>query len=92
MDFKMVPCTIAHGFFKTEFYVIVGNSSAIVDRNILRVIDEPRADFDGHGFVKVFVIDNRDDQTLVELPGEPVVGGLRTWVPSSQIQEYQAVA
>jgi hypothetical protein len=92
MKAKLVPCTIAPGFFESEFYVFVGKSSAFVDRKILTVIEEPKSGVEGHGLVCVFVIDMKNDQTLVELPGEPVVGGLRTWVPSASLQEAAAAA
>lgn len=46
--------------------------------------------FDGEVLVMVtdslaYVIRQSDDRALIELPGQPVVGGARTWVPASDV-------
>lgn len=83
MNTKYVACTLAAGFFDNELYVNLGNSSAIVDRTNLRITIEPKDLTEGTGSVCVFVVEEHSDKLLVEIPGEPVVGGLRTWVPTS---------
>jgi len=37
------------------------------------------------GQVVAYFIEEKSDQVLVELPGEPVVGGLRAWVPRGDL-------
>jgi len=87
MDIRYVHCTLAAGYFENEFYVNVGNCSAIVDRMHVSISVEPRQNREGQGFVHVYVIKQSSDQFLVEIPGEPVVGSLRTWVPFANLAE-----
>ena len=82
MATEYVECALASGFFEDELYVILGDSSAIVSRSDVKVEREPQAQADGQGKVCVYVIDRKADSVLVEIPGQPVVGGLRTWIPS----------
>ncbi len=78
-----VRCRISPGLFKTEFYVSVPGTSLYVDRSAVRVRTPPAPGVEGEGEVLAYLIDERDEQVLVELTGEPVVGGLRTWVPKA---------
>lgn len=81
---RYVRCTILPGLFKTEVYATVFGSSVYVDRTAVRVIQPPEDDREGVGEILAYVIDEgADDHALVELTGEAVVGGLRTWVPKS---------
>jgi hypothetical protein len=80
MPTEYVDCVLASGFFEDELYVILGDSSAIVSRGDVKVDREPQAQQDGQGKVRVYVIEREADRLLVEIPGQPVVGGLRTWV------------
>ncbi len=80
MTTEYIDCVLETGFFDNELYVLVGNSSAIVSRNDVRVTSEPQGTKDGKGKVCVYIIERNADQLLVELPGQPVVGGLRTWI------------
>ena len=71
------------GFFSSEYYVKLSTGDAyIVDRNNVTVEREPqnRAE-EVRGKVVVYVIDQNASTLLVELPGSPVAGGLRTWIP-----------
>ena len=79
-----VPCRVAKGFFDTEFLVIVAGSSAYVSRSNVRLEQDP-IDGEVDGFVTAYPIERSGDRLLVELPGEPVVGGLRTWVQESSL-------
>jgi hypothetical protein len=80
-----VSCKVAPGFFETEFYVTVGASSVHADRGTVRVSEPPPEGGEVDGSVLVYVVEEPSgkDSALVELPGEPVVGGLRSWVPKS---------
>jgi hypothetical protein len=80
MPTEYIDCVLASGFFDNELYVIVGDSSAIVSRQDVKVTREPHDQKDGQGQVCVYIIERKADRLLVEIPGQPVVGGLRTWV------------
>jgi hypothetical protein len=80
MATEFVECVLASGFFDDEFYVVVGDSSAIVDRKNVQVTSEPNGLTDGRGKLCVYIIERKADRLLVEIPGQPVVGGLRTWI------------
>lgn len=71
------------GFFSSEYYVKLSTGDAyIVDRSNVIVERGPqnRTEEVG-GKVVVYVIDQNPTALLVELPGAPVAGGLRTWIP-----------
>jgi hypothetical protein len=87
-----VRCRVSLGFFETELYIVVNDSSAFVDRKNVRVQHLPGKDSEVEGLVLVSVISEEGDKALVELPGQPVVGGLRTWVPRANLEPVQAVA
>lgn len=84
MATEYVDCVLEAGFFENELYVLLGDSSAIVSRNDVKVAAEPQGTKDGKGKVCVYIIEKEADRLLVEIPGQPVVGGLRTWVNRSQ--------
>jgi len=75
-------CQVWPGAFDSEAYVIVGDVSAVVDRRNVR-LNQPYPANGAHvvGSVLVYVVAEKQDRVLVELPGQAVVGGLRTWVP-----------
>ena len=84
MKTAYVKCKVLPGLFDTEYYILVnGSSAAYVSRTNVRTNGSPehRAPVDGRVFV--YVIDTKSDESLVEFTGEPVVGGLRTWVPNA---------
>ena len=85
MKIGWVHCKVSLGFFDTEFYVSVGNASAHIYRGNVRVATPPTVGADVDGEVLTYVIEERQEEALVELPGEPVVGGLRNWVPKSSL-------
>jgi hypothetical protein len=80
--FGYVRCRVSLGFFENEFYVVVNDSAAFVGRENVRIEYPPAKDKDVEGFVLAYIIDEQSDRTLVELPGQPAMGGLRTWVPN----------
>ncbi len=80
MPTEYVDCVLASGFFDNELYVTLGESSAIVNRQDIVVTSEPLDQKDGLGKVCVYIVERKADRVLVEIPGQPVVGGLRTWV------------
>lgn len=86
MNTAYIKCKVLPGLFNTEYYVLVnGSSAAYVNRGNVRIESAPRHGVQVDGRVFVYIINQRDDQSLVELSGEPVIGGLRTWVPNALI-------
>jgi hypothetical protein len=58
------------------------SSSAYVTRTNVRAKGIPGHGVQVDGEVFAYIISKQGDQSLIELPGEAVVGGLRTWVPN----------
>lgn len=85
MTITFVQCKVSLGFFGSEFYVIVGDSSAFVDKQSVRIKDTPKTGEEVDGTVMAYVVMEESDKALVELPGQAVVGGLRTWVPKNSL-------
>lgn len=84
MNTAYVQCKVLPGLFDTELYVLVnGSSAAYVSRASVKVKKPPQHGAQVDGEVFVYIINRRDDESLIELTGEPVVGGLRTWVPNA---------
>jgi len=73
------------GFFSSEYYVKLSNGDAyIVDRNNITVDREPlNRSEEVRGKVVAYVVDQTPTSLLVELPGAPVAGGLRSWIPKN---------
>jgi len=90
--FGYVNCTVSLGFFETEFYVVINDSSAFVDRKNVLVDRVPSRNVEVEGKVLAYVVAEKADKALVEIPGQAVVGGLRTWVPSKAFEPAQATA
>jgi hypothetical protein len=86
-----VRCRVSAGFFKSEYYVVLNPQSAfVVDRDAVRVNDVPENN-EVDGKVQVYVIEESpQNQVLIELSGEPVIGGLRTWVAKDQLEHVAA--
>ena len=82
-----VRCKVSSGLFETEYYVSVHRSSLYVDRAQVKVDRSPNPGDEVDGMVLAYVIhhDERIGEALVEFPGQPVVGGLRSWVPTGQL-------
>jgi hypothetical protein len=80
-----VKCKVSLGNFETEFYVIVDKSSAFVSRDSVKVDRPPEGNREVEGQVLAYLIAEEKDKALIQLPGEPAVGGLRAWVPTSAI-------
>jgi hypothetical protein len=78
-----VTCTVSQGLFSSEFHITVRDSSFYVDRVNVRVKESPHNGDEVQGKVLAYLIEEKSDQALVELPGEPVGGGLRAWVPKT---------
>jgi hypothetical protein len=76
-----VRCRVSRGFFGNEYYVVVGDSSAFVDRSNVTFEGTPETGKQIEGKVLAYVVAEEPERALVELPGQAVVGGLRTWVP-----------
>jgi hypothetical protein len=80
---RFVRCKVSLGFFDTEFYVVIGDSSVFVDRQNVTITKMPERGSETEGEVRAYLVTEAKDRALIELPGEPVVGGLRTWIPKS---------
>lgn len=87
-----VRCKVSRGFFDTEFYVVVGDTSAYVHDKNVRVQPRPALNEEVDGFVLAYLVAEQGEKALVELPGEAVIGGLRTWVAKSDLEPAAAVA
>jgi phosphoserine aminotransferase len=84
MGTTYVRCKVLPGLFDGELYVIInGSSSAYVTQTNVKANGIPKHGFEVDGEVFAYIISKRDDQSLIELSGEAVVGGLRTWVPNT---------
>jgi len=81
---RRLEVRVAPGFADTEYYVMVPDGpAAYVSRDLVTVPRPPSEGSEVQGSVKVYVLDQGEHDTLIELPGEPVVGGLRTRVQNS---------
>jgi hypothetical protein len=81
---RRLKVSVAQGFADTEYYVMVpGGPAAYVSRDLVSVPRPPSEGSEVQGSVRVFVLEQGAHDTLIELPGEPVVGGLRTRVDNS---------
>lgn len=83
-----VPCRVTSGFFPTEFYVLVQGSAAYVNASLVRLSSPLPLNFSNEvpGFVLASLVEEQEGKALIELSGEPAVGGLRTWIPSKELQ------
>jgi hypothetical protein len=79
-------CEVLPGMFDSEWFVILGDISAVVNKINVKV---EHADVkNGNrvtGSVLVYLVDENPQRLLVELPGQAVVGGLRTWIPRDSL-------
>jgi hypothetical protein len=86
MSSAYIRCNVFPGLFDTEYYVTVNGTSAYyVARQNVKVATEPKPDSSVKGRVLGYVVQKRKDKTLVQLSGEAVLGGLRTWVDTSEV-------
>ena len=82
-----VHCRVLPGMFDNELYVIVSGSAVYVNQASVRLKEPVRQDAEVRGLVGVYLIDQQADRSLIELSGQPAVGGLRTWVNNGQLAE-----
>jgi hypothetical protein len=80
-----VTCIVSQGIFESEFYISVKDSSAYVDRSNVQVEKSPNNGDQVKGRVIAYLVEEKNNEALIELPGEPVVGGLRAWVPKTDL-------
>ena len=80
-----VTCTVSKGLFESELYITVKDSSVYVDRINVKLKEFPHNGGEVQGLVLAYLVEEKSDQALIELPGEPVVGGLRAWVPKADL-------
>lgn len=78
---SFVRCTVSPGLFDGEFYVMLKNGGALyVDRDDVRVAPPEGDEWTVEGAVAARVVEQVNDRALVQLSGEPVIGGSRSWV------------
>ena len=82
-----IPCKATKGLFEEEAFVILdwlaAPVSAILNQECLA--HKPKgADLEDNHVVS-YIIGTKGDDFIVELPGEPVVGGLRAIVSKDMI-------
>jgi hypothetical protein len=80
-----VRCKVSPGTFDTEYYVVLDSTSAYVDRDDVQVRSAPVRGSEVDGSVRAYLIQETANHFLVELPGQAVVGGLRTWIPRANL-------
>jgi hypothetical protein len=83
-----IRCKVSLGMFDSEFYVLVNGSAAYYvhrDNVYLDSGTTPTGDDPVNARVLGYLIAEQDNKSLVQLPGEVVVGGIRTWVESSAV-------
>lgn len=80
-------CRVSPGFFQDGILCGATGSSGFVNRTHMRVRQEPAVEEEVEGEVLAYVINEPEDrdEILVELSGEPVVGGLVSWVPKTPL-------
>jgi len=80
MSTAYIICKVLPGLFENEYYVMVNHSSAYyVNRTNVLVSETPgKEPVDGK--VLGYIVQTEKNKTLVQLPGEAVIGGVRTWV------------
>ena len=86
MNYVEIRCQVSPGLFESEYFVRVnGQSAYYVNRANVQVNSQPTAEQVVAGRVRGYKVDQRDNLTLVQLPGEVVTGGLRTWVENDAV-------
>src|SRR5690242_4605871 len=65
-----VTCTVSQGLFDSEFYITVKDSSVYVDRVNVQVKQAPYNGDEVEGRVLAYLVEEKSDQALIELPGE----------------------
>lgn len=87
MSTVYIRCEVYPGLFSSEYYVLVNGSSAYyVDKANVKVDHEPQSDKGVLGQVMGYAVEQSENKTLVQLSGEPALGGLRTWVASEDVK------
>jgi hypothetical protein len=86
MSAAYILCKVFPGLFDTEYYVTVNGSSAYyVNRDNVKVSTKPDPEKGANGQVLAYIVKKEKGKTLVQLSGEAVLGGLRTWVSTSEV-------
>ena len=82
-----IRCKVLSGLFENEFYVLVNGTAAyyIHRDNVILEGADPTGEASVEGRVMGYLVDSKDGKTLVQLPGEAVVGSIRTWVENADV-------
>lgn len=71
-------CKVYTGLFGNEFYVEVGNSSLLVNKDRVKVDEEPSGESGVEGKVLSYPVKRDNGKLLIEVMGEE---SIREWVP-----------
>jgi hypothetical protein len=87
MSTARIACKVLPGLFENEYYVLVNGSSAyyVNKANVLHLAGSPSAEHPVDGQVLGYIVEKGSGKTLVQVPGEAVLGGIRTWVEDEAI-------
>ena len=89
-----VSCHVSRGFFSSEYYVTLSTGDAyFVDRSNVSIDREPQNRTEEvTGKVIAYVVEEQPSRLLIELPGDPVAGGLRSWIPRNDADPFAQAA
>src|SRR5436305_103970 len=87
MSAAYITCKVLPGLFENEYYVMVNGSSAyyVSRESVVKVYGTPEAGKPVDGLVLGYIVESSGGKTLVQLPGEAALGGMRTWVESEAV-------
>lgn len=82
-----ITCKVLPGLFDDECYVMVNGSAAYyINSRLVRVEGALDLNKPVDGLVSGYLVEQSKDHSLVQLPGEAVVGGIRTWVENGAVR------
>jgi hypothetical protein len=86
----MVRCRVKPGMFDNEYVVLVNDSAAVVSSGNVTVSHTPVTLQGVDGSVRAYLVEEHEHNAVIELPGESVIGSLRTSVPRGSYQYQRA--
>jgi hypothetical protein len=86
MSRTKITCKVGPGLFANEYYVMVNGSAAYyVNRDDVQVDSAPRHGELVNGVVNGYIVQEEGEKILIQVPGEAIVGGMRTWVERTEL-------
>jgi hypothetical protein len=81
-----ITCKVLPGIFDDECYVMVNGSAAYyINAKLIRLEGKLDPNKAVTAQVKGYLIEKDGAKSLVQLPGEAAVGGVRAWVESEAV-------